>query len=149
MPASREPASARVRGFVLENVGDFPPARSFAFPSFLNVFLGRLNAYAADNGLGGGLMVGEKATLASQRAVRRVSESSRRRTHQIAASTRSGEQVRDLAGVDVMTMPVAGDLFPRLRSKDLDAIAAHGKIPKHSHWADQKALDDRIRRLIA
>ncbi|MBN1834708.1 MAG: hypothetical protein JW820_02595 [Spirochaetales bacterium] len=221
-------------------------AAGFAFPSFVNVFLGRLNAYVADNGLGDGLMVGEKATLASQRAVRQVSESSGRATRQIAASMRSGDQVRDLAGVDVMTIPVAaareargslsgrwesaldkdypvrlgsgvttaetrigvlwevgeaekelarsleasppdspeelverahavgaGDLFPRLGAKDRGAIAAHGKIPEHSYWADriasgelavdtllnlaglasftadQKALDDRVRGLIA
>jgi len=221
-------------------------AARFAFPSYVNVFLGRLNAYVADNGLGDGLLVGERATLASQRAVRAVSESTGRSTRQIAASMRSGEQVRDLTGVDVMTIPVAaarearaslsgrwesaldkdypvrlgsgitdaetrigvlwdigeaekelarslaaeppegpeelvdraqaagaGDLFPRLGSKEMDAIAAHGKIPKHSHWAarigsghlaidtllnlaglasftaDQTALDDRIRGLIA
>jgi transaldolase len=221
-------------------------AAAFAFPSFVNVFLGRLNAYVADNGLGDGRMVGEKATLASQRAVRRLSDATGRKTRQIAASIRSGEQVRDLAGVDVMTIPIAaaaearrslsgrwesaldknypvglgagvsdvetrigvlwdvgqpekelarsldarapesaeelierakaagaGDLFPRLSRKDLDAIAAHGKIPTHSHWAsriaagelavdtllnlaglasftaDQAALDERIRGLIA
>jgi transaldolase len=66
----------------------------------------------------------------------------------------------------------AGDLFPRLSRKDLDALAAHGKIPKHAYWAsriaagelaidtllnlaglasfssDQAALDERIRGLI-
>jgi transaldolase len=221
-------------------------AAAFAFPSFVNVFLGRLNAYVADNGLGDGLLVGEKATLASQKIVRGVSESTGRRTRQIAASMRNGDQVRDLAGVDVMTLPIAaasqargalsgrwesavdkdypvslaggvsesetrigvlwdvgeadrelvralgarapesaeelieqaravglGDLFPRLSARDMGAIAAHGKIPKHAHWAsrisagelaidtllnlaglasftaDQEALDARIRGLIA
>jgi transaldolase len=220
-------------------------AAAFAFPSFVNVFLGRLNAYVSDNGLGDGRMIGEKATLASQRAVRLQSAYTGRKTRQIAASMRSGEQVRDLAGVDVMTMPIAaatearsslsgrwesalekdypvglgpgvsdeetrigvlwdvggserelaqsldarapesaeelveraqaagaGDLFPRLSRKDLDALAAHGKIPKHAYWAsriaagelaidtllnlaglasfssDQAALDERIRGLI-
>jgi len=195
-------------------------AAAFAFPSFVNVFLGRLNAYVADNGLGDGRMVGEKATLASQAAVHRLSESTGRMTRQIAASIRSGEQVRDLAlgkdypvglapGVSDAEARIgvlwdvgegdrelarsfdarapesaeelverahaagAGDLFPRLSRKDLDAIAAHGKIPKHTHWAsriaagelaidtllnlaglasftaDQSALDERIRGLIA
>jgi transaldolase len=221
-------------------------AAAFAFPSYVNVFLGRLNAYVAENGLGDGMLVGEKATLASQQAVWNLSESTGRRTRQIAASMRSGDQVRDLAGVDVMTLPIAAasqargslsgrwesavdndypvslgggvseaetrigvlwdvgeseeelarslsakapesaeeliervraagavDLFPRISNRDLDAIAAHGKIPKHAHWAsriasgelaidtllnlaglasftaDQKALDHRINGLIA
>jgi transaldolase len=82
-------------------------AASFAFPNYVNVFLGRLNAYVSDNGLGDGLMVGEKATLASQHQVSGLSRESCWKTLQIAASMRGGSQVRDLAGVDVMTMPVA------------------------------------------
>ena len=39
-----------------------------ALPTFVNVFLGRLNSFIADNGLGSGDYVGEKATLASQQA---------------------------------------------------------------------------------
>jgi transaldolase len=220
-------------------------AALFAAPSYVNVFLGRLNAYVADNALGDGLLVGEKATLASQAAVARASNGRAERTLQIAASMRGGSQVRDLAGVDVMTMPLAtaaearagldgrwqsriregyrvslaagaderalrlstlwdvtereeklarslgdreptsaeelvdrahelgvGDLFPRLSEEDRGNLAADGKIPKHARWreriargelaidtlctaagllsftADQRALDDRIRRLI-
>ena len=65
-----------------------------------------------------------------------------------------------------------GDMFPRLGAEDMRAIAAEGKIPKHSRWAeriasgelaidtllnlaglasftqDQAALDGRIRGLI-
>ena len=81
-------------------------ASSFAYPSYVNVFLGRLGAYVADNGLGDGNMVGEKATILSQRQVKEVSAQSGKRTLQIAASMRSALQVRDLAGVDVYTMPV-------------------------------------------
>jgi transaldolase len=221
-------------------------AARFARPSYVNVFLGRLNAYMADNALGDGLLVGEKATLASQAGVARASKGAAEPTLQIAASMRGGSQVRDLAGVDVMTMPLAtasearssldgkwqsrvretyrvslapgvddeavrlstlwdisdrderlagslvdqepssaaelverahalgsGDLFPRLGEADLGALAADGKIPKHAKWsariargelaidtlctiaglqsftADQRALDDRIRRLVA
>ncbi|HYW84387.1 MAG TPA: transaldolase, partial [Spirochaetia bacterium] len=201
--------------------------------------------YVMDNALGDGLLVGEKATLASQAAVARASKGRDQPTLQIAASMRGGSQVRDLAGVDVMTMPLAtaaearskldgrweskvrevyrvnlakgveesrvrlstlwdvtdreeklarslvdqvpgsaeelvdrahqlgaGDLFPRLDPADRAAIAADGKIPKHSRWeeriargelaidtlctiaglqsftADQEALDQRIRGLI-
>ncbi len=221
-------------------------AARFAAPSYVNVFLGRLNAYMTDNALGDGLLVGEKATLASQAGVARASKGAKEPTLQIAASMRGGSQVRDLAGVDVMTMPLAtaaeahagldgkwqskvrevyrvslaagveetalrlstlwditdrdeslagslvdqepstaqelvdrahalgsGDLFPRLGDADIQVIASDGKIPKQARWseriargelaidtlctiaglqsftADQRALDDRIRRLIA
>ena len=220
-------------------------AAAFAFPSYVNVFLGRLNSYVADNKLGDGLMVGEKATLASQAAVTKVSRQAKKPTRQIAASMRGGSQVRDLAGVDVMTIPTAtahearekldgkwasrlqenyrvtfakgvderteglsalwditgkeetlgdsitgkapgsakemeeraaelglGSLFPPLSAEDASFISSDGKIPRHERWssrirkgelavdtlltlaglasftADQKALDDRIRRLI-
>jgi transaldolase len=82
-------------------------AARFASPSYVNVFLGRLNAYMTENSLGDGLLVGEKATLASQAAVTGASARAREPTLQIAASMRGGSQVRDLAGVDVMTMPLA------------------------------------------
>lgn len=75
-------------------------------PNYCNVFLGRLNSVVAENGLGDGKFVGEKATLASQREVRalRLTHSDIP-THQIAASMRSGEQMITLAGVDVFTAP--------------------------------------------
>jgi transaldolase len=76
-----------------------------ARPNYCNVFLGRLNAYVKDNGLGDGVNVGEKATIASQNAVREITASREVPTRQIAASMRSGDQVRKLAGVDVFTMP--------------------------------------------
>jgi transaldolase len=82
-------------------------AAALAAPSYVNVFLGRLNAYVADNHLGDGINVGEKATLASQREVRTRTASRIVPTLQIAASMRSGEQVVSLAGVDVHTMPIA------------------------------------------
>ncbi len=74
-------------------------------PAFVNVFMGRLNSFVADNGLGEGTYVGEKATLASQRTVRELREGQGVPTRQIGASYRNGGQVRDLAGIDVMTVP--------------------------------------------
>ncbi len=76
-----------------------------ARPSFVNVFLGRLNSFVSDNELGSGHMVGEKATLASQRMLSELREDLGIESHQIAASMREGAQVLALAGVDVMTMP--------------------------------------------
>ncbi|WP_253154443.1 transaldolase family protein [Stieleria tagensis] len=81
-------------------------ATAFANPSFVNVFLGRLNSYVADNGLGDGKLVGEQTTLESQREVavfaRGLPQSD---TKQIAASLRDAKQLPLLAGVDVITMP--------------------------------------------
>lgn len=75
--------------------------------SWVNVFLGRLNAYGADEKLCDGKWVGERATLASQAAVSRLRAEIGVATRQIAASMRNGEQVATLAGTDVYTMPVA------------------------------------------
>ncbi|MFB3892456.1 MAG: transaldolase family protein [Phycisphaerae bacterium] len=74
-------------------------------PAFVNVFLGRLNSVIADNRLGDGRLVGERATLASQRAVRMLRRARNAPTRQIGASFREGPQVRDLAGINVMTLP--------------------------------------------
>ena len=90
-------------------------AAAFAFPSYVNVFLGRLNSYVSDNHLGDGLLVGERATLASQREVKALSARPGRQTLQIAASIRDGLQVEALAGVDVMTIPTAAAADARAR----------------------------------
>ena len=76
-----------------------------ARPAYVNVFLGRDGAFAADNGLGDGAGVGEMATLASQAMLAQLRKSHGIPTRQIGASIRSGEQVRDLAGLDVLTVP--------------------------------------------
>jgi len=81
-------------------------AAAFAHPSYVNVFLGRLNAYFADNSLGDGEYVGEKATVASQHAMTHLSQETGQVTRQIAASMRNEQQIIDLAGVDVYTIPV-------------------------------------------
>ncbi len=94
-------------------------AAAIAAPSYVNVFLGRLNAYVSDNGLGDGVNVGEKTTLATQRTVRARTSASMVPTLLIAASMRSGAQVVSLAGVDVHTMP------PKAAS---EAIATGGPV---------------------
>ncbi|HBH23849.1 MAG TPA: transaldolase [Cytophagales bacterium] len=78
-----------------------------AKPNYLNVFLGRLNAYVIDNGLGDGKLIGEKATLSAQRAVTEITKNNKVPTRLIAASLRSAEQLEALAGVNVFTMPTA------------------------------------------
>jgi len=76
-----------------------------AQPRFVNVFMGRLNAFVIDNGLGDGINVGEKATLATQRELSSLREAGRMRSRLIGASMREGAQVAALAGLDVFTMP--------------------------------------------
>jgi transaldolase len=77
-----------------------------AQPAWVNVFMGRINAFIADHKLGDGLNAGEKATLSSQRAMRRLQRSGAD-VKQIGASLRSGQQIFDLLGLDVFTMPTA------------------------------------------
>jgi transaldolase len=76
-----------------------------AQPWYVNVFMGRLNAFVADNKLGDGKNVGEKATLSTQRELRALRKAGRTRALLIGASMRDGSQVGALAGVDVYTMP--------------------------------------------
>jgi transaldolase len=100
-------------------------ATVFARPAYVNVFLGRLNAYITDNRLGNGELVGEKALLASQREVSALGG-----TRQIAASLRSAGQVRDLAGCDVFTMPTA---VAEAATKELDG-----------RWSSKRDQDYRV-----
>ena len=72
---------------------------------YCNVFLGRLNQVVLENELGTGEWVGERATAASQRCVGALRDQLGVPTRLIAASLRTGQQIRDLAGVDVLTMP--------------------------------------------
>ena len=76
-----------------------------ADPAFVNVFMGRLGAFVADNGLGSGKNVGEKAALACQRALLKLRARGRAQSLLIGASMRDGKQVAALAGLDVFTMP--------------------------------------------
>ncbi len=74
-------------------------------PNYLNVFLGRIGAYISDNGLGDGSGAGERAVLASQKWVNELTRDNAEPTKLIAASLRNYQQLDDLAGVDVFTMP--------------------------------------------
>lgn len=81
-------------------------ATAIARPRYVNVFLGRLNAYIGDHKLGDPRMVGEKALWASQEEVRSL-DRGQGKTFQIAASLREPSQLQDLAGCDVITMPTS------------------------------------------
>jgi transaldolase len=76
-----------------------------ARPDYLNVFLGRIGAFIADNKLGDGSGAGENALLASQSWVTRLSAETGSKTRQIAASLRNYTQLDLLAGADVYTIP--------------------------------------------
>ncbi len=100
-------------------------------PDFVNVFLGRLNSVVADNKLGDGRNVGEKATLATQRALLDLRKSGRTKTKLIAASIRSGPQIADLAGVDVFTMPTkaAAEYRAKPQAKVTSQVATDPDVP--------------------
>ena len=80
-------------------------AALLAKPAFVNIFLGRLNVFVADNSLGDGKNIGEKATLATQMELLKLREAKRTHSLLIAASMREGAQVPALGGLDVFTMP--------------------------------------------
>jgi transaldolase len=100
-------------------------------PDFVNVFLGRLNSFVADHKLGSGQNVGEKATLATQRALLDLRKSGRTKTKLIAASIRSGPQIADLAGVDVFTMPTkaAAEYRAKPKVKVVSQVANDPDVP--------------------
>ncbi len=109
-------------------------------PDYLNIFLGRLNAYFSGNKLGSGENVGEKATFASQHIVHELTANNPKPTKQIAASMRSGSQLATLAGTDVYTMPTKvaeegyNSLQPQFTSqKDVDlAVSLHEDVDPQS-----------------
>ena len=76
-----------------------------ARPNWVNVFMGRCNAFVVDNQLGDGKNVGEKATLSSQRVMKKLRAEQKIDVRQIGASMRNGDQAFDLMGLDVFTMP--------------------------------------------
>jgi len=86
-------------------------ATQLAQPNYVNVFMGRLNAFVANNGLGDGINVGEKATLATQKHLLQLRKEGKTKSLLIGASMRGASQVVSLAGLDVFTMPpkVAAD----------------------------------------
>jgi transaldolase len=131
-------------------------ASLFAKPNYCNVFLGRLNSFVADHDLGSGDNVGEKATLASQRAVRDAGSDLPEPTRQIAASMRYGSQVERLAGVDVFTMPtsvakeahetLAGTFTSRV-DEDYEVSLADGVDPNDVRLSALWEVRDEIYRL--
>ncbi|MDA3961615.1 MAG: transaldolase [Planctomycetota bacterium] len=78
----------------------------FSQASWVNVFMGRLDSYLSNHNLGTGAL-GSRVTLGSQSALRSIHEEAGTATWQIAASLRDAEQVQQIAGVDVITMPTA------------------------------------------
>ncbi len=114
-----------------------------ARPDYVNVFMGRLNSFVAENNLGDGLFVGEDATLASQQAIGTLRADSLCPTRQIGASFRDASQVANLAGIDVMTIPpkVAQDFLDSgILPSDLMDKAATNYMPKFADGVDVTAI---------
>lgn len=137
-------------------------AALLAQPRFVNVFMGRLNAFVADNDLGDGRNVGEKATLATQRELLSLREAGRTRSRLIGASMREGGQVATLAGLDVFTMPPttasqyenepAADLSSRVEDDppvQLGEGIALDDFNGASLWEVPEGFKDCVERLLA
>jgi transaldolase len=108
----------------------------YAKPTYCNVFLGRLNQVISANGLGDGAWVGERTTVASQQRLREYGYA----TRQIAASIRNGEQVRDLIGIDVLTIPPAAATgFLELGPTELKSNADTDYTPTFADGVDPEA----------
>lgn len=90
-------------------------AAAFSRTAYVNVFMGRLNSFVKDSGLGDGANVGERATMATQAALRAGRAGRGWVSRLIGASMRSGGQLYDLAGLDVFTMPTAAAAEYRAR----------------------------------
>ena len=109
-------------------------------PNFVNVFLGRLNQLVMNHKAGTGELVGEKVTLATQRALRSARESHKEvGSRLIAASIRNGEQVAFLAGLDVLTIPPQAMKELQESGKSPEQVVSHiddsiepGIDPQHS-----------------
>jgi len=74
-------------------------------PSFVNVFMGRINATVIDNKIGNGKNVGEKVTAATQRELIALRKQEASNSLLIGASMRDSSQLTSLAGMDVFTIP--------------------------------------------
>lgn len=134
-----------------------------AQPNWVNVFMGRCNSFVADAGLGDGNNIGEKATLSSQRTLRRIRKEHGLDVLQIGASMRGGQQAYDLMGLDVYTMPtgVAKDYLERNPAKsevhdrtssDPDVALSEGKSLEDERidafWAITPEMDKAMTALL-
>lgn len=117
---------------------------SISKPTWVNVFMGRINAFLADNKLGDGVNAGEKATLASQRQLRKL-KSKGIDVRQIGASMRSGQQCEDLLGLDVFTIPTAAAKeFVKKNPAPASLGDRTGNDPKVAFAAGVEAKTDRL-----
>jgi len=109
-----------------------------ARPAYVNVFLGRLNSFIPNNNLGQGSYIGEKATLASQAAIKKLRQAHQTPTRQIGASFRAAKQVQDLAGIDVMTIP------PKVAGKFLSLGLTADQITDRTDMNYKPALNEDV-----
>jgi len=129
----------------------------FTKPDYVNVFMGRLGVFLKENQLGSGDGIGEKATLATQRALLELRKTGESPSRLIGASMRLGEQVAALAGLDVYTMPPkvasqyrehpAASLSSRIQD-DPDAPLAEGVEPTDFGAASLWAIPDGLKQAV-
>lgn len=111
-------------------------AALFSKPAYVNVFLGRIGVLVQDNKIGQGANTGEKVTLATVEALRRIRAEGKAPTKLIAASMRNGDQVALLAGVDVHTIP------PPAAKQFLESPVPCSEVTQHESIDLQVNVDD-------
>jgi transaldolase len=100
-----------------------------ARPDYLNVFLGRIEAFMINNKLGDGSGAGEVAVISSQNWVTGLSAKNPWQTKLIAASLRNYNQLELLAGTDVFTMP------PKVAAAGRRSLTGKFKSRTHENYA--------------
>ena len=91
-------------------------ATLWARPAYTNVFLGRIGAYMTHNELGKAKGPGEKTVHHAQKCLKSLGKEYNFDTRLIAASIRDHQQLRDLCGIDVLTIP------PRVADEALKSL---------------------------
>ncbi len=117
-------------------------------PNYQNVFLGRIGSYISDNQLGDGNGAGERTVLETQKWIKELTGNNPRPSKLIAASLRSYQQLEDLAGVDVYTMPVKVAKEGKMKlsgnfQNRLSEIYSIGINPESSVFFPEKLWDVR------
>lgn len=99
-----------------------------AHPDYVNVFLGRVGAFMMDNKLGDGSGAGEMAVISSQNWVTAFSAQNEWPTKVIAASLRHYNQLEQLAGIDVFTMP------PKIAAAGRKSLIGKFSVRTHENY---------------
>lgn len=135
IPVNNTPGSSARRNY---------PIARIARPKFVNVFLGRLNSFVADNGLGDGRYVGERATPASHAGVRELRQDRDLPTRQIDLETLWQVEDRVVRCVEALAGERPG-MFTD--SRLLGFFERNGRADLLVKWSDGQRATSEIQKL--